>query len=68
MAVTFSCTECGSVDIDTSVDKDQTLCYACRTGEWHGLFEREEFDPSTHDVHNRTSDSEDDTLGSPSFG
>lgn len=68
MAVTFSCVKCQSVDIDTSPDKDQTLCYACSTGEWHGMFERETFDPSIHDVHNETSDSESDDLGSPSFG
>lgn len=68
MAISFACSKCGNVDIDTSPERDQGECYACRTGEWHGMFEQEAFDSSIHDVHNRTSDSEDDDLGSPSMG
>lgn len=66
MAITFTCTECNSVDVDTSPEANQTLCYECRTGEWHGLFEKERFDPAVHDSHNSESDF-DDEYGSPSF-
>lgn len=65
---TFACTQCGTVDIDVSVESDSSLCYACRTGEWHGMFEKETFDPSIHNVNNQPSDSDDEDGGSPSFG
>lgn len=67
---TFACNQCGSVDIDTSVDNNQELCFACQdnSGEWHGLFEREQFDPDTHtDVDNEATQWDESPDGVPSF-
>ena len=65
MARSFTCEKCNVVDVDISINQDQTICYQCDTGEWHGLFEREEFDPDVHDVDNVETD--DGDHGIPSF-
>lgn len=65
MTRTFACEKCNHVDVDISIDGDRTLCYQCETGEWHGLFEREEYDPNSHNVDNVEVDDGDD--GIPSF-
>ncbi len=65
--VTFACTQCHTVDIDTSIDSSATLCTSCSTGQWHGLFEQETFDPMKHTVNNEESNSDLCDLGVPSF-
>lgn len=63
MAKSFRCTECGCVDIDISTEQDQELCYQCMHGDWHGLFEREDFDDDLHDSSYEPADD----LGDHSF-
>lgn len=67
MTRTFSCVQCGTVDIDTSLDNEQTLCYECTNGEWHGMFEKEQFDPKLHLVDNEESVHDEDPFGVESF-
>lgn len=68
MTRSFACENCGTVDIDTSVDDSKTICYECENGHWHGLFEKEQFDPNVHMVDNTKSIHDEDDKGVPSFG
>lgn len=65
---TFACSKCGTVDA-TTLDPDNTgLCTACRTGDWHGIWERESFDPAVHrGVNNRECDTDPQELDDASF-
>lgn len=67
MTTTFACTNCNTIDIDPSGDSDG-LCFECKNGHWHGLFEKEEFDPNVHMVDNTASVHDEDDLGVESFG
>lgn len=66
--VSFMCEQCGTVDIDTSIDSSARICTRCSTGEWHGLFEEEHFDPDTHHVNNASSSDDPFSDEGPSFG
>lgn len=68
MARTFSCTQCGTVDVDVTSNQEGDLCYECLNGEWHGMFEKERYDPNIHDVDNVKVDQDDSELGVESFG
>lgn len=65
----FVCELCSSVDSTNAPEYDGTLtCTECRTGEWHHLFDKEQYDPTIHfDMVNRVNVTDDDN-SSPSFG
>lgn len=44
----FQCEECGTVDLDLTPDGSATICTACATGQWHGVFEQEDYNPEEH--------------------
>lgn len=58
----FVCDKCNTVDDDTLTDiSEGFLCSQCKTGEWHEVFEQEQYDPSFHtQMLNRTGPSLDD--------
>lgn len=51
----YLCSECGVIE-NTAVGgyhgnmvrRVPVLCSLCNTGEWHGLFPREQYDPEKH--------------------
>lgn len=62
----FACKLCDTIDLYSMVDNTENLCSECDTGQWHGFFTKETFDPDKHEVNNRQSNS--DSYDSPSFG
>lgn len=67
--LSYVCDQCGNVDnaAITQGEGGGFLCMRCRTGQWHGAFEEEKYDPLEHtDVINRVN-SEFDDNGEPSF-
>jgi len=61
----FQCDECGCVDEseiaypmgteDHGQSRTNWLCTECQTGEWHGMFEKEQYRPEFDIVINRPS-------------
>lgn len=54
----FVCDECGTVDLVCITPKQngRWLCAECATGSWHGIFQKEKYDPSKHkNVTNRSN-------------
>jgi hypothetical protein len=55
----FVCNQCNVVDLTDlnypclPSQHAEQLCCQCRTGVWHGQFEREMYDPEKHMVINR---------------
>lgn len=47
----FVCNVCGCVDSTRSYAFDgEYKCTKCKTGEWHHLFEQEQYDPAKHSM------------------
>lgn len=45
----YVCEQCGTVDSTLSYAyRGHYTCTACSTGEWHHLFEQEQYDPIKH--------------------
>lgn len=66
----FVCDKCGCVDaVACSPSRgDGWLCSECRTGSWHGIFEKSEYNPDVHhDVINRENHGYDE-YGEVDFG
>lgn len=65
----FVCDCCGCVDNIrlTQSEHDGWKCQYCRTGTWHGCFERRQYDEYTDNVLNRNNTNYHD-LGEASFG
>lgn len=62
----FVCCNCGCVDT-VFAGGDGNTCTECLTGEWHHMFEKEQFDPSCHTVDNAHNTQYQD-LGEVSMG
>lgn len=61
----FACEKCNTIDMYSMADNTNNVCSECSTGQWHGFFDKEQFDPSIHTVNNRASTRETEV---PSFG
>lgn len=55
----FVCNQCSCMEVTDLVypclpsNPEEQLCSQCRTGQWHGKFEREFYDPEKHVAINR---------------
>ena len=50
----FACEKCNTIDMYSMADNTNNVCSECNTGQWHGFFVKEQFDPSIHTVNNRS--------------
>lgn len=48
----FVCNTCGCVESYQFSNGTET-CSECTTGQWHGVWAKEPYDPSVHRVNNR---------------
>lgn len=54
----FACDQCNALDLITlaypqGVKPGQLCCTECQTGQWHGQFPKQQFDPNRDIVINR---------------